>query len=93
MTQSCTSASNPPLLPQRPLDLGADICMTSGTKFIGGHGDVTLGLLTVKGEALGKRVYFLQARRRHGQGMDGEGDCTSCRRGGGTGSNGMRWLG
>ncbi|KXZ54908.1 hypothetical protein GPECTOR_4g980 [Gonium pectorale] len=45
---------------QRPLDLGADICMTSGTKFVGGHGDVTLGLLTVKGEELAKRVYFLQ---------------------------------
>ncbi|KAG2435866.1 hypothetical protein HXX76_007061 [Chlamydomonas incerta] len=45
---------------QRPLDLGADISMTSGTKFVGGHGDVTLGLLTVKGEELAKRVYFLQ---------------------------------
>jgi len=45
---------------QRPLDLGADICMTSGTKFVGGHGDVTLGLLTVKGQELAKRVYFLQ---------------------------------
>lgn len=45
---------------QRPLDLGADICMTSGTKFVGGHGDVTLGLLTVKGPELAKRVYFLQ---------------------------------
>eukprot|EP00195_Chlamydomonas_chlamydogama_P003675 CAMPEP_0202914340 /NCGR_PEP_ID=MMETSP1392-20130828/62857_1 /ASSEMBLY_ACC=CAM_ASM_000868 /TAXON_ID=225041 /ORGANISM="Chlamydomonas chlamydogama, Strain SAG 11-48b" /LENGTH=870 /DNA_ID=CAMNT_0049605955 /DNA_START=5 /DNA_END=2617 /DNA_ORIENTATION=+ len=45
---------------QRPLDLGADICMTSGTKFIGGHGDVTLGVLSVKGSDLAKRVYFLQ---------------------------------
>ncbi len=34
--------------------------MTSGTKFVGGHGDVTLGLLSVRGEALAKRVYFLQ---------------------------------
>jgi len=24
---------------QRPLDIGADISMTSGTKYIGGHGD------------------------------------------------------
>lgn len=45
---------------QRPLDLGADISMTSGTKFIGGHGDVTLGVLTVKGADLAKRVYFYQ---------------------------------
>lgn len=37
-----------------------DICMTSGTKFIGGHGDVTLGILAVKGEELGKKIYFLQ---------------------------------
>ncbi|GIL55171.1 hypothetical protein Vafri_10770 [Volvox africanus] len=45
---------------QRPLALGADISMTSGTKFVGGHGDVTLGLLSVKGQELAKRVYFLQ---------------------------------
>ncbi len=34
--------------------------MTSGTKFIGGHGDVTLGVLSVKGAELAKRLYFLQ---------------------------------
>jgi cystathionine beta-lyase len=34
--------------------------MTSGTKYIGGHGDVTLGMLAVKGEELAKRVYFVQ---------------------------------
>ena len=45
---------------QRPLDLGADISMTSGTKYIGGHGDITLGLLSVRGAELAKRVYFLQ---------------------------------
>ncbi|GBF88229.1 cystathionine beta-lyase [Raphidocelis subcapitata] len=45
---------------QRPLDLGADISMTSGTKYIGGHGDVTLGVLAVRGAELAKRVYFLQ---------------------------------
>lgn len=47
---------------QRPIDLGADISMVSGTKFIGGHGDVTLGILAVKGLDLAKRVYFLQVR-------------------------------
>ncbi len=33
---------------QRPLELGADISMTSATKFIGGHSDMTGGILTVK---------------------------------------------
>jgi cystathionine beta-lyase len=45
---------------QRPLDLGADISMTSGTKYIGGHGDTTLGMLAVKDAELGKKLYFLQ---------------------------------
>lgn len=45
---------------QRPLDLGADISMTSGTKYIGGHGDTTLGMLAVRDPELGKKLYFLQ---------------------------------
>eukprot|EP00879_Flechtneria_rotunda_P019986 GHRR01021013.1.p1 GENE.GHRR01021013.1~~GHRR01021013.1.p1 ORF type:complete len:769 (+),score=330.87 GHRR01021013.1:305-2611(+) len=45
---------------QQPLQLGADISMTSGTKYIGGHGDVTLGMLAVSDPELGKRLYFLQ---------------------------------
>ena len=45
---------------QRPLDLGADICMTSMTKFIGGHSDLTGGILSVKGTDLAARVYFTQ---------------------------------
>lgn len=45
---------------QRPLDLGADISMTSGTKYVGGHGDTTLGLLAVRDAELGKKLYFLQ---------------------------------
>jgi cystathionine beta-lyase/cystathionine gamma-synthase len=32
---------------QRPLELAADISMISGTKFIGGHSDVTCGVLSV----------------------------------------------
>ena len=46
---------------QRPLDLGADISMTSATKFIGGHSDITGGILTVKGPELADRIYFIQA--------------------------------
>jgi cystathionine beta-lyase/cystathionine gamma-synthase len=45
---------------QRPLDLGADICMTSMTKFIGGHSDLTGGILSVKGKDLCDRIYFTQ---------------------------------
>lgn len=45
---------------QRPLDLGADICMTSLTKFIGGHSDLTGGTLSVRGTELCNRVYFTQ---------------------------------
>lgn len=45
---------------QAPLSLGADISMTSATKFIGGHSDVTAGLLAVKGKDLFKRLYFFQ---------------------------------
>lgn len=45
---------------QRPLDLGADISMTSATKFIGGHSDVTAGILAVKGKELADKIYFVQ---------------------------------
>lgn len=49
---------------QRPLELGADISMTSATKFVGGHSDVTAGLLAVKDKELAGRIYFLQASAR-----------------------------
>ena len=45
---------------QQPLALGADISMTSATKFIAGHSDVTGGILSVKDAALAQRVYFYQ---------------------------------
>ena len=45
---------------QRPLELGADISMTSATKFIGGHSDVTAGILAVADAALADRIYFYQ---------------------------------
>ena len=44
----------------QPLSLGADICMTSATKFIGGHSDLTAGILSVKEEELAKRIAFVQ---------------------------------
>ena len=45
---------------QQPLALGADICMTSATKFVAGHSDVMAGVLTVRSEELGKQLYFHQ---------------------------------
>lgn len=45
---------------QQPLALGADISMTSATKFIAGHSDVTGGILSVKDAELAKRIYFYQ---------------------------------
>ncbi len=45
---------------QKPLDLGADISMTSATKFIGGHSDVTGGILAVRDPELAQRLYFVQ---------------------------------
>ena len=47
---------------QQPLVLGADIVMTSATKFIAGHSDVTGGLLSVRDPELAERVYFYQVR-------------------------------
>lgn len=44
----------------RPLDLGADITVYSGTKYLSGHNDTVSGLVVVKEPALAERVYFLQ---------------------------------
>ncbi len=53
-----SSAMSPYL--QRPLALGADIVIHSGTKFLSGHSDVTAGAVIVADEALAKETYFLQ---------------------------------
>lgn len=45
---------------QQPLALGADISMTSATKFLNGHSDIMGGILSVKGKDLAKQVYFTQ---------------------------------
>jgi cystathionine gamma-synthase/cystathionine beta-lyase len=45
---------------QRPLDLGADVVIHSGTKYLGGHNDLCSGVLVAKDNALGERLYFLQ---------------------------------
>lgn len=45
---------------QQPLALGADISMTSATKFINGHSDIMGGILSVKGQELADKIYFTQ---------------------------------
>ena len=45
---------------QRPLALGADIVIHSGTKYLGGHSDTVSGLAAVKDKELADRLYYLQ---------------------------------
>uniref|UniRef100_A0A8C0ENW5 Cystathionine gamma-lyase n=1 Tax=Bubo bubo TaxID=30461 RepID=A0A8C0ENW5_BUBBB len=45
---------------QRPLSLGADICMYSATKYMNGHSDVVMGLVSVNCDDLYERLKFLQ---------------------------------
>ncbi len=44
----------------RPLDLGADISLYSGTKYLSGHNDTLSGLVVAKEPALAEKVYFHQ---------------------------------
>lgn len=45
---------------QKPLDLGADIVIHSGTKFIGGHNDVLAGIIIVNDLKLGNKLRNIQ---------------------------------
>ncbi|XP_014643843.1 PREDICTED: cystathionine gamma-lyase-like [Ceratotherium simum simum] len=45
---------------QRPLALGADICMCSATKYVNGHSDVVMGLVSLNSDSLHSRLRFLQ---------------------------------
>lgn len=45
---------------QRPLALGADVVLTSTTKYIGGHSDVVGGTLSTNDAELAARLRFLQ---------------------------------
>lgn len=44
---------------QRPIALGADLVIHSGTKFLCGHNDVIAGLLCVNDETLAEKIRFL----------------------------------
>ena len=45
---------------QRPLSLGADIVVHSGTKYLGGHSDTVSGFVIVNDKELADRLYYLQ---------------------------------
>ena len=44
---------------QKPLSLGADIVLHSGTKYLGGHNDTLAGLLVVKDIVLDEKLRFI----------------------------------
>ena len=43
---------------QRPLELGADIVVHSGTKYLGGHNDTLAGFLVVKDQRISEKLRF-----------------------------------
>lgn len=45
---------------QRPLDLGADVVVHSATKWLGGHGDLTAGVVIVRDAAIADEIAFTQ---------------------------------
>jgi cystathionine beta-lyase/cystathionine gamma-synthase len=44
---------------QRPLELGADVVVHSGTKYLGGHNDTLAGFLVVQDAALSEKLRFI----------------------------------
>lgn len=45
---------------QKPLNLGADVVIHSGTKYIGGHSDLVAGLVVTKSQSLSEKLKFIQ---------------------------------
>jgi cysteine-S-conjugate beta-lyase len=45
---------------QKPLSLGADLVIHSGTKYLGGHSDLIAGLVIAREKELGEKIKFLQ---------------------------------
>jgi cystathionine beta-lyase len=45
---------------QKPLALGADLVVHSGTKYLGGHSDLIAGLVVTATAELGQKIKFLQ---------------------------------
>lgn len=53
---------------QNPLELGADVVVHSGTKFLGGHNDALAGFLVTKREDISERFRFIV--KTTGAGLD-----------------------
>lgn len=45
---------------QQPFNLGADIIIHSGTKYLGGHSDLVAGLVVLNSEELADKIKFIQ---------------------------------
>ncbi|MGE4283541.1 MAG: PLP-dependent aspartate aminotransferase family protein [Clostridia bacterium] len=45
---------------QRPLELGADIVVHSGTKYLGGHNDTLAGFIVTNNDELAERIKLIQ---------------------------------
>ncbi|MBN7772220.1 trans-sulfuration enzyme family protein [Clostridium aminobutyricum] len=45
---------------QTPIDLGADIVIHSGTKYLGGHNDTLAGVLLLNDDALAEQIQLIQ---------------------------------
>ena len=45
---------------QKPLDLGADIVIHSGTKYLGGHSDLLAGIVVCKTPDISDKIKFIQ---------------------------------
>jgi len=45
---------------QRPLELGADLVVHSGTKYLGGHNDVLAGIIVAKDKTYVERLRYVQ---------------------------------
>jgi Cystathionine beta-lyases/cystathionine gamma-synthases len=45
---------------QKPLSIGADIVVHSGTKFLGGHNDTLAGFIVVDNDSINERLRFIQ---------------------------------
>lgn len=45
---------------QRPLELGADVVLHSGTKYLGGHNDTLAGLIVVNDAGIAERLKLIQ---------------------------------
>lgn len=45
---------------QRPLDLGADIVIHSGTKYLGGHNDTLAGIIVLKDDEMAEKLKLIQ---------------------------------